>query len=670
MAAPQNSAQPSVLPIWERLFYDGHRLRAEVSLLASGVAGDLQPHELVAGCAQIQRSHGVSTVHDHSSAFTAFQVRQPEPSTPKEAWQQFLAVADLPDALLFWALHRRLPSLDDDQSAQRIRLLQRVAVLLCLQRPNRPDLPYQVLLRELSGTLLKGAPKQLVNPGQWYSQSTACLAHLQAAWVQCRFESMWLGSLRAQLDGRHFPLSDHNIRGFSVIGEAERCLQLFQQLYNHNPADFQLGTISNLLFMALGSDPLDQAFVYTLADHFKHRSVQALAALPSPLSSAAPAAPAAPQTPKPLHVQEKPLLVVVSVDLRQHPVGRFWLPIARQLRSHFRVISVAGLPRDQDPVRAELRQLSDEWWPLEATDVVDTAARIRELAPALLLDLGGHTADNHPLLLTHRLATVQASYLGFYGPTYATCCDWWIVDRALMSRIAGSYPGAESLWPLPGPSLCYLPELHGLPDLQAITYQEPNSPVYGSFNHTRKLTRATQERFGAVLSANPDAVLKFRSHSFQDPAVRRYFLRRLSDAGIALHQLQPLSFAPSSEEAMSDFARIHLHLDSYPVSGTTTTLDSLAMGIPVLTCPTRYYAGAISAAILEHAGLADHVCSDPDQLPNHARWLSERYRTARARSDLAHYVRHSPICDEHGMPRMFVEQLQLMLRHAFDSKVS
>ena len=59
---------------------------------------------------------------------------------------------------------------------------------------------------------------------------------------------------------------------------------------------------------------------------------------------------------------------------------------------------------------------------------------------------------------------------------------------------------------------------------------------------------------------------------------------------------------------MSDYGRIHLHLDSFPVSGTTTTLDSLAMGIPVLTCPTPYYAGAISSAILEHAGLSDHIC--------------------------------------------------------------
>ena len=45
---------------------------------------------------------------------------------------------------------------------------------------------------------------------------------------------MWLGFLRGQLDGRYFT-GDHHIRGLSVIGEAELCLQLFQQLYNSNP---------------------------------------------------------------------------------------------------------------------------------------------------------------------------------------------------------------------------------------------------------------------------------------------------------------------------------------------------------------------------------------------------------------------------------------------------
>ena len=113
---------------------------------------------------------------------------------------------------------------------------------------------------------------------------------------------------------------------------------------------------------------------------------------------------------------------------------------------------------------------------------------------------------------------------------------------------------------------------------------------------------------------------------------------------------------------MADYGRIHLHLDSFPVSGTTTSLESLAMGIPVLTCPTPYYAGAISSAILQHAGLADHICHDSADLPGHARRLADRYRSSHARRQLAQQVRQSPICDAHAMPLMFVEQLVSMLR--------
>ena len=57
---------------------------------------------------------------------------------------------------------------------------------------------------------------------------------------------MWVYCLRGQLDGRYLPLSDHHVRGFSIIGEAERCMNLLQQLYMSNPSEFQLGSISNL----------------------------------------------------------------------------------------------------------------------------------------------------------------------------------------------------------------------------------------------------------------------------------------------------------------------------------------------------------------------------------------------------------------------------------------
>lgn len=651
------TVQPLELQSWQKSFYEGERLRAEVQLLAAGFCGKISRSEFTDGCVLLRVSFGSPPVSGTVlSPFQRFQQACPEPLQPSESRAQYVCAADCPDALMLWALVRHLPSMQKRGGDRQLSALGRTAQLLMQRFPQRPDLPSQLLMREPTGSLLKAAPKVILQPGQWYSNQNSYLPQLQVAWVQGRYEDMWLASIKSQIDGRYFPISDHHIRGFSIIGADERCLELFQQLYNWTPAEFQLGSISNLFFMALGCKNLPQPFVNVLAAHFDQLAQSSISNFLDH-----------PPLPQRLEVHERPLLVVASSDLRNHPVGRFWLPIARQLRSQFRLIHVAGATRDSDSIRTELRELSDDWWPLEAADLSAVARRIRSHAPSLLLDLGGHTADNFPALLSHRLAAVQATYLGFYGPTYGRCCDWWIVDQVLQRWIADSYPGSEKVWALPGPSLCYIPSLHGLPDVQHIHYREPSHLVFGSFNHTRKLTRSSQQRFGEVLHANPDAVLQFRSHSFHDPAVRRRFLIRLQDMGIAPHQMQPLPYAPTSAAAMADYGRIHLHFDTFPVSGTTTTLDSLAMGIPVLTSPTPYYAGTISAAILEHAGLADHVCMDSAQLPHHARWLAERYRTAAARRALAQQVRQSPICDDQSMPNMFIDQLQLMLRQALSA---
>jgi predicted O-linked N-acetylglucosamine transferase (SPINDLY family) len=345
-----------------------------------------------------------------------------------------------------------------------------------------------------------------------------------------------------------------------------------------------------------------------------------------------------------------------------HPVGRFWLPIARHLEKHFKLIHFAYNPLDDDLIRAELKQLSFQWHSLDVNN--DPSPLFAEIKPQFLLDLGGHTADNRPGILNHRFAPVQATYLGFYGPSYGLHCDWWILDNAIAPRVQHSYPGCEPIWALPGPSLCFDPNAHGLPPFEQLRYSEPDHPCLGSFNHTRKLTDSCIERFAAVLSSLDTATLLFRSHSFYDHAVRRWFLQRFIDAGVNPSQLQPIPYAVSGAESLLDYGRIHLHLDSYPVCGTTTTLDSIAMGIPVLTCPNHLYAGAISAALIEQAGFRDWICHDPVDLPAMAHDLFRRYRTAASRRALAAQVRSSPVCDTKAMPQMFASQLKEMLKVA------
>ena len=270
---------------------------------------------------------------------------------------------------------------------------------------------------------------------------------------------------------------------------------------------------------------------------------------------------------------------------------------------------------EYDFIRSQLPGLSDDWWPIEAAELPDIARRILEHAPSIVPVLVMVIIILPCLVIAWLL---QATYLDFYG-RLASCCDWWIVDEVLHRWINSSYEVLKSSGLCPVQASATSP-LHGLPAEDALRNLVTSCLAVLI---TLESLPVPRRGFGDILHANPDAVLHFRSHSFQETAVRRRFLIRLQDMGIAPHQLQPLPYAPSSAAAMADYGRIHLHFDTFPVSGTTTTLDSLAMGIPVLTCPTPYYAGAISAAILEHAGLADHVCPHSAQLPSHARWLAD-----------------------------------------------
>ena len=106
------------LGAWEYLFYDGDRLLAEVNLLAAFFKKEASFEDLVSGISLLRCSHGGVVSNNPVNSFAKYQAFQPEPNNSSEALKQFLLVADMPDALLFWVLHRKLPSCAGDYSSQ------------------------------------------------------------------------------------------------------------------------------------------------------------------------------------------------------------------------------------------------------------------------------------------------------------------------------------------------------------------------------------------------------------------------------------------------------------------------------------------------------------------------------------------------------------------------
>jgi len=561
---------------------------------------------------------------------------------------------EFPD--VYYSLFLVTAQLTQDSSHEAVALSRFVYLFLSHFR-GRPDFFYRLFscarVRHLDPST--GWPSLRLENN--YASDESLYALLQRLWLRGASQSLYIAYMEIALSRRACAESDFPLRVFTLLGETQRLSRLFLSVLERYQSSLRTSVISNLLFDALGQEVLPSSLVLNLSEMFRASKSDVAQTKSNPAFERQNA----------IHISELPVLIVVSPDFRNHPVSRFWLPLARELQSSYKIIHIWLTPETAigDTITDELKKVSHHWvqmLPLE--DASDLIVLMESYTPSIILDLAGHTADARPIWLNHRIAPVQCSYLGFYGPTYASECDWWITDRFLEPYIHNSYPGSERRWVLSCSSLCYLPEIHGLPLPSLGAYSTSKHKVIGSFNHTRKLSREWMRHSAAVLSSARDALLMIRSYSFTEPEVSRWFVQRFLDSGVLPHQVTILPFAKNPVHAMSDYFRINLHLDSYPVSGTTTTLDALGMGIPVVTVPTNLYAGSISAALLNAVGLSDFIVQDPSDLPARAGYLLERYHLPSARLKLSEKIRSTTLFSPRSLPKIMVDELASMLKHS------
>ena len=101
-------------------------------------------------------------------------------------------------------------------------------------------------------------------------------------------------------------------------------------------------------------------------------------------------------------------------------------------------------------------------------------------------------------------------------------------------------------------------------------------------------------------------------------------------------------------------ADIDIALDPFPYSGDMTTLESLWMGVPVVTMPGDRPISRMTAGHLKNIGLDEMVAATADDYIAIARALAEdKTRLSALRAGLRERVAGSPLCDGAGFTRDF-----------------
>jgi predicted O-linked N-acetylglucosamine transferase (SPINDLY family) len=353
---------------------------------------------------------------------------------------------------------------------------------------------------------------------------------------------------------------------------------------------------------------------------------------------------------------ERPLRVgLISADLREHPVGRFLLPIARCLSGGdtLELHAYYHFPTEDATTRA-LRSCCKGWHSIGDVPDDALAARIAADRIDVLIDLAGHTALNRLAVFARRPAPVQASWLGYPGTTGMRSVDYYIADARWLPPGAFEHAFTEQLVYLPVRWAYAAPD--SAPVVGALPMLASGRVTFGSFHRVAKITEATLDLWCELLRQVPTAVLLLVG--IDSAQSRAKLVRRFGARGVAEHRLT-LAGRTDLGAYFALHAEVDIALDTQPYAGGTTTMDALWMGVPTLTLAGPTPPARAGAGILGAVGLDDFVAVDAaDFVRRGIHWAAHPAELGELRAGLRERVRESPF----GRPEVFAAHLESACR--------
>ncbi len=334
----------------------------------------------------------------------------------------------------------------------------------------------------------------------------------------------------------------------------------------------------------------------------------------------------------------------VSHDFGRHPVGYF---LVAYLAAHdpdaVEVVCYSDRVQEDDMTET-IRSHSALWRRTVGVRDEPMADQIREDGIDILVDMSGHTAKNRLMVFARRPAPVQVTWLAYPGTTGMAAMDYLIADRWVAPPgMDDAY--AESLLRLPESYLCYEPPDYA-PDVNSLPALENGHLTFGCFNNLAKVTPAVISLWGRILRAVPDARLLLKYRSFNDKAVQDRYRELLAGEGIAEDRIDLIGASASHVTHLSHFNRIDVALDPFPYNGTTTTCETLYMGVPVISLAGQTFVSRQGCGILENVGLSDWIPRSYDAYVERAVTCVDQLDALNAlRGTLRQRVADSPLCD-------------------------
>ena len=310
----------------------------------------------------------------------------------------------------------------------------------------------------------------------------------------------------------------------------------------------------------------------------------------------------------------KPLKIgYLSHCLRRHSVG--WL--ARWLfqyhdRDKFQIYGyLIGNVKTQDSLQ--------EWYVSQVFKAykgsisgLEIAEQIANDEIDILIELDSITMDITCEAMALKPAPIQATWLG-WDASALPAVDYFIADPYVLPEFAQEYY-SEKIWRLPQTYIAVDGFEVGVPTLRRDHLDIPSDAViYLSAQNSYKRHPHTARLQLKIIAGVPNSYFLIKG-SGDEEAIKSFFFQLAEEECVAGDRLRFLPEVAAEAVHRANLGIADVVLDTYPYNGATTTMETLWMGVPLVTRVGEQFAARNSYTMMMNCGISEGIA-----------WTDEEY---------------------------------------------
>lgn len=245
-------------------------------------------------------------------------------------------------------------------------------------------------------------------------------------------------------------------------------------------------------------------------------------------------------------------------------------------------------------------------------DPVKMADQIAQDEIDILIELDSLTLDVSCEIVARKPAPVQVTWLG-WDASGIPAVDYFIADPYVLPEYAQEYY-SEKIWRLPQTYIAVDGFEVGVPTLRRDNLNIPkDAVVYYSGQRGYKRHPDTARLQMKILKEVPNSYFLIKGIADEE-SIKRFFTQLAEEEGVDTNRLRFLPHDRSEAIHRANLGIANVVLDTYPYNGATTTMETLWMGIPMVTRVGEQFAARNSYTMMINAGITEGIA-----------WTDEEY---------------------------------------------